>query len=47
MEKIIIDDIKQITINKDGIIIIQNDGGIVELTKEQINSIGVDNYEKK
>lgn len=40
MEKIIIDDIKQITIDKDEIIIIQNNGGIVELTKEQINNIG-------
>ena len=40
MEKIIINDIKQITINKDEIIIIQNNGGIVELTKDQIYNIG-------
>lgn len=40
MKKVIIYDIKQITIDKDSIIIVQNNDGIVELTKEQINNIG-------
>lgn len=42
MGEVIVKDVKEVIINKDGIKIIQNNGGIVELTKEQINNIGVD-----
>lgn len=42
MGEIIIKDIKELIINKEKIKIVQNNGGIVELTKEQINNICTD-----
>lgn len=40
MKEVRIKNIKELVINKEKIIIYQNDGGIVELTKEQVKNIG-------
>ncbi|MFQ7298317.1 MAG: hypothetical protein ACLROX_02785 [Clostridium sp.] len=40
MEKVIIKDIKEIIINTEGLIIYQNNGGIIRLGKDFIDKIG-------
>lgn len=47
MEKIIIKDIKEVIIDKDGIIIYQNNQGIIKLNKNQILKLGDKEYINK
>ena len=44
MGEIVIENINKLIINKDGITIYQGKDGIITLSKEQIQKIGVNNY---